>query len=37
MTAEISLPFSKEPSTGPYPELGESIPYHPILFCLKSF
>jgi hypothetical protein len=28
-----SLPFSKEPSTGPYPEPDQSSPYHPIC-CL---
>jgi hypothetical protein len=25
------LPFSQEPSTGPYPEPDQSSPYHPIL------
>jgi hypothetical protein len=28
---EGSLPYSQEPSTGPYPELDQSNPYHPIL------
>jgi hypothetical protein len=27
-----SLLCSQEPSTGPYPEPDELIPYHPILF-----
>jgi hypothetical protein len=29
---EGSLPCSQEPSTGPYPELDQSSPWHPILF-----
>jgi hypothetical protein len=32
MEPEGSLPCSKEPSTGPYPEPDQSIPYHHILF-----
>jgi hypothetical protein len=33
-----SLPCSKEPSTGPYPEPDQSNPYHPILNnCLLFF
>jgi hypothetical protein len=31
MEAEGSLPFSQEPSTGPYPKPDECSPYHPIL------
>jgi hypothetical protein len=31
MELENSLPYSQEPSTGPYPEPDESSPYHPIL------
>jgi hypothetical protein len=30
MEPEGSLPCSQEPSTGPYPELDQSNPYHPI-------
>jgi hypothetical protein len=32
MEPESSLPYSKEPSTRPYPESDESNPYHLILF-----
>jgi hypothetical protein len=32
MEPEGSLPYSQEPSTGPYPEPDQSNPYHPILF-----
>jgi hypothetical protein len=32
MEPEGSLPCSQEPSTGPYPELDQSNPYHPINF-----
>jgi hypothetical protein len=31
MEPEGSLPYSQEPSTGPYPEPGQSNPYHPII------
>jgi hypothetical protein len=31
MEFEGSLPFSQEPSNGPYPEPGQSNPFHPIL------
>jgi hypothetical protein len=31
METEGSLPWSQEPSTGPYPEPDQSSPYHPIL------
>jgi hypothetical protein len=30
MEPEGSLPRSREPSTGPYSELDQSNPYHPI-------
>jgi hypothetical protein len=32
MERESLLPCSQEPSTGPYLEPDESIPFHPILF-----
>jgi hypothetical protein len=32
MEAEVSLPSSQGPSTGPYSEPDESSPYHLILF-----
>jgi hypothetical protein len=32
MEHEGLLPRSQEPSTGPYPEPGQSSPYHSILF-----
>jgi hypothetical protein len=32
MEPEGSLSCSQEPSTGPFPELGRSSPYNPILF-----
>jgi hypothetical protein len=32
MELEGSLPRSQEPATGPYPELDQYSPYHPILF-----
>jgi hypothetical protein len=31
MEPEDLLPYSKEPSTDPYPELDQSSQYHPIL------
>jgi hypothetical protein len=31
MKPEVSLPYSQEPATGPYPELDESNPHSPIL------
>jgi hypothetical protein len=31
MEPEGSLPYSQEPSTGPYPEPDQSNPYHPTL------
>jgi hypothetical protein len=37
MEPEGSLPRSKQPSTGPYPELDQSSPYHPILPPHKEF
>jgi hypothetical protein len=36
MEPEGSLPCSKEPSNGPYPEPDESSPYHTNLFLLRS-
>jgi hypothetical protein len=30
MEPESSLPCSQDPSTGPYAELDQSSPYHPI-------
>jgi hypothetical protein len=35
MEPEGSLPYSQEPSTGPYPEPDQSSPYHPILRVLR--
>jgi hypothetical protein len=32
MGPESLLPYSQESSTGPYRELDQSSPYHPILF-----
>jgi hypothetical protein len=32
MEPKCSLPFSQDPSVGPYPEPDESSPHHPILF-----
>jgi hypothetical protein len=32
MEPEGSLPHSQAPSTGPYPEPNQFIPYHPNLF-----
>jgi hypothetical protein len=32
MEPESSLTCSQEPFTGPYPDLDQSSPYHPILF-----
>jgi hypothetical protein len=31
MESESSVQCSQEPSIGPYPELDQSNPYHPIL------
>jgi hypothetical protein len=36
MDPEGLLPCSQEPSTGPYPELDQPNPYHPILISLRS-
>jgi hypothetical protein len=32
MEPEGSVPSSQDPSTGPYSELGQSSPYHPIVY-----
>jgi hypothetical protein len=37
MEHEASLLCSQEPSTGPYPEPGESTTYHLILFLYDQF
>jgi hypothetical protein len=37
MEPEDSLPCSQEPSTGPYPQLDKSNPYHPILSLYDPF
>jgi hypothetical protein len=37
MEPEGSLPCSQEPSTGPYSEPDQSIPYHTILFLKDLF
>jgi hypothetical protein len=34
---EGSIPYSQEPSTGPYPEKYESNPHHPILSLSDPF
>jgi hypothetical protein len=37
MEAEGSLPFSEEPSTGPYSQPDKSNPYEPNLFLQDQF
>jgi hypothetical protein len=37
MEPEGSLPWSQEPSTGPYPEPDQSNLYHPILSLKDPF
>jgi hypothetical protein len=37
MEPEGSLPFSKDPSTGPYPESDQFSPYHPrTISCFRK-
>jgi hypothetical protein len=36
MELKGSSPCLQEPSTGPYPEPGQAIPYHPLPFSLRS-
>jgi hypothetical protein len=37
MEPEVSLPYSQEPATGPYPEPDESSLYLPILYLQDPF
>jgi len=37
MGTEYSLPCSQKPTTGPYPEPGESKSHHHIIFCSTQF
>jgi hypothetical protein len=37
MVPQGSTSCSQEPSTGPYPEPGQSSPYHPILSLYNPF